>query len=114
LLLELQWLDARSLFDHIDPGHRSSRQTKPKYVGFLTSLLRHFDRRHPITPDSQETDENSVRWLACRKTHGFSGDCQGVTYWSFDGGPEKGLRFRDNTELTLRLGHITFGPKNAT
>ena len=33
---------------------------------------------------------------------------------SFNAGPEKGLRFRDNTELTLRLGHITFGPKNGT
>jgi hypothetical protein len=33
----------------------------PELVGFLTSFLRRFDRRHPIVPDLRKTDSNSVR-----------------------------------------------------
>jgi hypothetical protein len=47
------------------------REYVTKSLGFLTSLLRRFDRGRPITLDSDKTHGNSVHWLVCRKTRAF-------------------------------------------
>jgi hypothetical protein len=40
-------------------------------VGFLTSLLRRFDRRRPITADSAKTYSNPVHETACQNADEF-------------------------------------------
>jgi hypothetical protein len=42
-----------------------------KIVGFLTSLFRCFDRRHPMAPDSAKTYGNPARGTVCRNTDDF-------------------------------------------
>jgi hypothetical protein len=42
-----------------------------KNVGFLPLLLRRFDRRHSIAPDSAKAYENPTRRTASRNTHEF-------------------------------------------
>jgi hypothetical protein len=43
-----------------------------KIVGFLRPHLTRFDRRRTIAPDSDKTHGNSVHWIVCRNTCGFS------------------------------------------
>ena len=49
-----------------------------KNVGILASLLRPFDRRHPITADSAKTYGNQTRGPACRNTDEFPVTRRGV------------------------------------
>jgi hypothetical protein len=53
------------------PVARSTQKTALRIVEFVTSLLKRFDRRHPITADSHKTDGNSVRRTVRRKSCEF-------------------------------------------
>jgi hypothetical protein len=64
-------------------------------VGFLASLLRRFDRRHTIAPDSAKTYGNLVHGTACRNTDDFPGPAEASLIGRLMAFLEKGSRFRE-------------------
>jgi hypothetical protein len=67
-------------------------------------LLRRFDRRHTIAPDSHKANGNSVRRLACRKTCGFPGPGKAELIGRLIGVSEKGLKIWDSMPASTEKG----------